>query len=84
MWLTRLIVVDWVHSKTQILLETFEDSKTTLGRIFVHSEDEHLSTSVGCATNKRQYPTVLQNRKSFRWIVVFEWMDYLLSIYEMW
>ena len=28
----------------------------------VASEAEHLSPSVGCARNKRQYPTVLQNR----------------------
>ena len=47
-------------------------------------EAEHLSPIVGCARNKRQYPTVLQNQKSFRWMLDCEWMDYLLSISGMW
>ena len=39
---------------------------------------------VGCARRKHLSPTVLQNPKSFRWILDCEWMDYLLSIYGMW
>ena len=51
---------------------------------YVSLELEHLSPSVGCARSERQYPTVLQNRKSCRWMLNCEWMDYLLSIYGMW
>ena len=34
MWGTRLSIVDWVYSKTQILLTDFEDSKSTSGGIY--------------------------------------------------
>ena len=43
----------------------FEDSNQLLEESYVYSEVEHLSPSVGCARNKRQYPTVPQNRKLF-------------------
>ena len=33
MCVTRLSIVDWVNSKTQILLATFEDSESTSGKI---------------------------------------------------
>ena len=33
MWVTRLSIVDWVHSKTQTLLVTFEDSKSISGGV---------------------------------------------------
>ena len=33
---------------------------------------------------KRQYPTVLQNVKSFRWMLVCEWMDCLVSTSGPW
>ena len=77
---TRLSVVDWVHSKTQILLATLRTQNQPRGESHVFSEVEHSPPSVGCARNKRQYPTVLQNQKSFRWILDCEWMDYLLLI----
>ena len=44
----------------------FEDSKSSSGGSCVYSEVEHMSFSVGCAKSKHQYPTVLQNLKSFR------------------
>ena len=39
---------------------------------------------VGCARNKRHYPTVQQNLKSFRWMLDCAWMDYLLSTSGTW
>ena len=48
------------------------------------TEVEHMFLLVGCARNKRQYPTDLQNQKSFRWMLDREWMVYLLLIYGMW
>ena len=56
----------------------FEDSKSTLGRILC------IFGSRTCvlisARNKRQCPTVPLNQKSFRWMLGYEWMDYLLLI----
>ena len=41
-----------------------EDSKSTsCGSLYEPLQAEHLSPSVGCVRNKRQYPTVLQNLK---------------------
>ena len=79
MWVTRLSVVDWVYFKT-VTLRTFNQPR---GESYVTSEVEHVSASVGCARNKRQYPTVLQNQKSFRWMLVCGWMRQLLLIYGM-
>ena len=42
-----------------------------------------MSPSVGCARNKRQYPTVLHNLKSFRWMLACEWMDYLFDFWDV-
>ena len=48
-----------------------EDSKSTSRGIscIFGSRVEHSSSLVGCARNRRQYPTVLQNQKSFRWML---------------
>ena len=44
-------------------------------------EAEDLSPSVGCARNKRKYPIVLQNLKSFLLMLDCAWMDYVLSTF---
>ena len=59
-----------------------EDSKSTLGGVLCFFlDEEHLSPSVGCARNKRQYPTDLQSLKSFFWMLDCAWMYYLLSTF---
>ena len=84
MWVTRLSIVDWVYSKTQILLTTLRtENQPREEGSYVFLETELLSPLVGCARSKRQCRTVLQNQKSFRWMLDCEWMDYLLSIYGM-
>ena len=64
----------------------FEDSNRNQPReeSYVFVEAEHLSPSVGCARNRRQYPTVPQNLKAFRWMLDCEWMDFLLSTCGTW
>ena len=81
---TRLSIVDWAFSKTQILLATLRTQNQLREESYVFLEVEHLFLSVGCARNKRQYPTVLQSQKLFRWMLVCEWMDYLRLIYGTW
>ena len=81
MWATLLSTVGWVHLKTQTLLATLRTQRLLLGESHENWEAEHLSPSVGCARNKRQYPTVLQNLKSFLWMLDCAWMDCLLSIF---
>ena len=83
-WVTRLSIVDWVCFKTQTLLATLRNRNQLRAESHVSLEAEHLSPSVGCARNKHQYPTVLQNLKSFRWMLDCEWMDYLLSTSGTW
>ena len=46
-----------------------EDSKSTSEGSYVSLKVEHSSPIVGCARNKRQYPTVPQDQKSFRWML---------------
>ena len=85
MSVTRPSIVDWVHSKTQILLATLRtQNQLRWEESYVYSEVEHLSASVRCARSKRQYPTALQNPKSFRWMQDCAWMVYLLSSYGTW
>ena len=81
MWVTRLSTVDWVYFKTRILLVTLRTQNQPRVTFNAFSEAEHLSLSVECVGSKRQFPTVLQNLRSFRWMLDCEWMDYLLSIY---
>ena len=73
MWATLPSIVDWVCFKTQILLAALKTQNLPLGESYVSSEAEHLSQSVGCARSKRQYPTVLQNLKSFLWMLDCAW-----------
>ena len=58
---------NWVHSKTQLLLVTLRTQNQLRRESYVSLEVEHLSPSVGCVRNKRQFSTFLQNQKS-RWI----------------
>ena len=84
MWATRLSIVDWVYSRTQILLVTLRTQNRLGVGFYVSLEDVHLSPAVGCARSKHQYPMVLQSQKLFRWMLDCEWMDLLFSICEMW
>ena len=48
----------------------FEDSKSTSGQgSYVYLEVERSCPLPGCVRSKRQYPTVLQNQKLFRWML---------------
>ena len=66
---------------TQTLRATLKILNQPRCESYVYSEVEHLSASVGCATNERQYSTVLRSRKSFLWILGCAWMGCLLSIF---
>ena len=81
---TRLSIADWVYSKTQMLLVTLRSQNQPRVESNVFLEAERSSQLVECARNKRQYPTVPQNQKSFPWMLDCEWMDYLLLICGMW
>ena len=48
---------------------------------YVYLEVVHLFLLVGCARSKHQYTTVLQNQRSFRWMLDCEWMDCLRLIH---
>ena len=45
-------------------------------------EVEHLYRSVGCARSKRQCLTAPQNPRSYRWMLVCEWM--VLPALDLW
>ena len=82
MWVTRLSIVDWVYSKNQILLVTLRIQNPLREESNVSFEAEHLLfLLLGCARNKRQYPTVVHNQKSFRRMLDCKWKDFLLLIY---
>ena len=81
---TRLSSVDWVYSKTLILLGTLRIQNQPRKEFYVFSEAEHSSPSFRCARNKLQCLTVPQNRKLFRWMLVWGWTGYLFSIYGTW
>ena len=70
--------VDWVYSKTQILHSTIRTQIQPRGESYVSLEVEHSSPVIGCARNKRQYLTVLQNQKLIRWMLVQGWTGCLL------
>ena len=67
---TRLSIVDWVFSKTRILLVTLRTQNQPRWESYVFSEVEHSSPLVGCTRNKHQYLNVVQNQKLFRWMMV--------------
>ena len=71
-------------SKTPIFLVTLRIQTQPRWEFYVSLEVEHLFLWVGCVRNKRQYLTILQNQKSFRWMLDCEWMDYFLLIYGTW
>ena len=52
MWVTRLSSVDWVYSKTQILLATLRTQNRSQWECYVFLEVEHLSPQVRCVRNK--------------------------------
>ena len=84
MWVTRLSIVDWTYSKTQILLMALRIQNQPWDESYISLTDQHFVLWVGFARSKRQYPTALSNQKSFRWMLEYEWMDYLFLIYGMW
>ena len=61
MWATRLSIVDFVYSKTPTLLVTLRIQNQLRVEAYESLEAENLSPLVGCARNRRQYPTVLQS-----------------------
>ena len=69
MWVARLSIVDWVYSKILILLVTLRMQNEPRGESYVYLEVAHLFPAVGCVRSKRQYPTVLQTLKLFRWML---------------
>ena len=82
MWATRLSIVDWVYSKTQTFPATLRTRNQPRDESDGSREAEHLSPSDGCARSKHQYPTVLQNLKSFRLDAGLR-MDGLLAL-DLW
>ena len=74
---TRVNIVDWVFSKTQILL-------ATSGGIFcVYGGRTFIPKSCMCKKQTSVSHSSTQS-KSFRWMLDREWMDYLLLVYGMW
>ena len=63
-WATQLSIVAWVFSKTQILLETLRTSNQPR-KEFLCIIGSRTFVPIS-ARNKRQYPTIKQNLKSFR------------------
>ena len=47
MWVTRLSIVDWVYSKTKILLATLRTQNQLRGDFFVFLEAEHFVPTSG-------------------------------------
>ena len=84
MWETRLSIVYWVYSKTQILLETFKTPSQPRVESDVSSEVEHLSPHFVCARSKHQCLTVQLNLRLFLWTLVFTWTVSPLSISDIW
>ena len=67
---TQLSIVVWGLFQDSDFAGDLQDSKSTSGGgSCVSLEVEHHFLSVGCVRSKRQYPTVVQNQKSFRWML---------------
>ena len=66
MWATRLSIVGWVYSKTQILLATLrtQNQPGEEEDLMQFWKVAHLYPLVGCVRSKRQYPTDLQDHKN--------------------
>ena len=84
-WDVQHSIVDWdSFSKTQTLLGTLKIQNPLQEEHYVYLEVERLFPQAGCARNERQCLTVPQNRKLFLWMLVCEWMEFLLSIHGIW
>ena len=84
MWETRLSIVYWVYSKTQILLVTLKMPSQPRVEADVSSQVEHVSPHFVCARSKHQCLTVQLNLKFFLWTLVFTWTVSPLSISDIW
>ena len=82
-WVTRLSIVDWVDSKTQILLETLKTLNQLRGETCVSSEVEHYSFKLD-VRNKLQFLTVQLNLKLFLSMLVCAWMVFTLLLFGVW
>ena len=76
MWATPFSIVDWVYSKTQTLLAWSYDAKGHAEKCVERCCDW---------TGKKQTSVShsFTESETFRWMLDYEWMVYLLSIYEM-
>ena len=76
MWATPFSIVDWVHSKTQTLLAWSYDAKGHAEKCVERCCDW---------TGKKQTSVShsFTESETFRWMLDYEWMVYLLSFYEM-
>ena len=79
MWETRHSIADWNCFKTQTLLKILRTQNQPQEVSCVLLEEEYLSQSVGCATNKLLSRTVPQNLKSF-----LCWITYGLLALDLW
>ena len=83
MWEARLSIVDWVYSKTHILL-TFEHTEMTSERIScIFGSPTFVPMSWMCK-KQASVSTIPQNQKSLRWMLDSEWMVYLLLTCGVW
>ena len=78
---TRHSTADRVYSRTQTLLATLRTQNQPQVVSSVFLEVVLLSQSVGCSRNKLRFRTVLQNLKSFHWMLDYVRMGYLLLIF---
>ena len=69
---------------TPILQEILRIQNLLQKEQFVFSEATRSFQSAGCVTNELQFRTVLQNQKSFLWMLVSGWTGYLLLTCGMW
>ena len=84
MWVTQLSTVDWVCSKTQTLLAALRIQSEPRREFFRFGSRTFVPISWMCKKKTNvQYPTALQKLKLSRWMLDCEWMDYLLSIYDV-
>ena len=87
MWETRLGIVDWVYSKTQILLETLMKTLNQLGgeSYVIFRRVEHLFPQVGRA---KKQTSVSHSSTELEIIpldpLVCEWTDSLILTNGMW
>ena len=78
---TQHSTADRVCSKTQTLLANSRTPNQLQVVSCVLLEVELLSQSVGCTRNKLRFRTALLNQRSYRWMLDYVWMGYLLLIF---